>query len=307
VHAAFNDREREEDDHRGYFEDGTYIVAPQLGPNIPDYENAEEGWDEYDEDVGGDYAAMHRYAQISACEAYTNSLLSRFHRLRQIIQSAKAESIVGDQSPAKHFRLPQGKHLSTYHIDSWKRKILDRPPNPSQLAAASLGSLRTVLDIVKATCLQRKHNIPQNLSLWILAIFASIDEETIGAQVIFELRELAKKAIWLRIDFEPRFEAASEAMAKEAGYVLEPEPKRAQSDTKPSSEAASELAKAAELLDDVFVDESLPDETTRVTLDMIVVLVGEVFGQRDLLESRAVVDWPVGEYDDEEELEPAFT
>jgi hypothetical protein len=48
------------------------------------------------------------------------------------------------------------------------------------------------------------------------------------------------------------------------------------------------------MLSDLLVDENVPDDATRATLDMIVTIVGEVFGQRDLLDSRAVVDWPQG-------------
>ena len=136
-----------------------------------------------------------------------------------------------------------------------------------------------------------------------MSLLASVDAETIDGDIIHELRELAKKAIWLRIDFEPRFEAASAAMAAEAGYVSDAEPGKKEAANgrhNTSSIVGSEAdvssvqePEAEQILDDVLIDEDVPDTTTKATLDMIVTIVGEVFGQRDLLELREVVDWPV--------------
>jgi hypothetical protein len=81
-------------------------------------------------------------------------------------------------------------------------------------------------------------------------------------------------------------------MAKEAGYISETDSEAEQPESKSSLEVNPDDPEPDELLCDLLIEFS-PDDATKATLDMIVVLVGEVFRQRDLLESRAIIDWPV--------------
>jgi hypothetical protein len=177
--------------------------------------------------------------------------------------------------------------------------MAQKAPDVSAVAATITDSLVNLLGILKQECMQRKQNIPKTTSLWLLALLASIDETTIDSDIVWELRELAKRAIWLRFDFEPRFAEVSKMMGEEAGYIeeggatIEGSANIGDQDsiTAPA-ESLKERQGDAEILDEMPVHDSVPDDTTKATLDMIVVIVGEVFGQRDMLESRAVVDWP---------------
>lgn len=38
-------------------------------------------------------------------------------------------------------------------------------------------------------------------------------------------------------------------------------------------------------------DSTVPDENTKATLDMIITVVGELYGQRDLLQYRDDMEW----------------
>ena len=54
------------------------------------------------------------------------------------------------------------------------------------------------------------------------------------------------------------------------------------------------------VLADLLVDDEdqVPNHTTKATLDMIITVVGEIYGQRDLLEHRITVGWvEMGEQD----------
>lgn len=178
--------------------------------------------------------------------------------------------------------------------------MAQKAPATSAIAATIMDSRMNLLGILKQECMQRKQNVPKTTGLWLLALLASIDETTIDSDVVYELRELAKRAIWLRIDFEPRFAEVSKVMGEEAGYIEEEEEGGlkgdsdvAIEDSDPGSKESLKRQGDTEVLEDLPVSESIPDDATRATLDMVVVIIGEVFGQRDLLESRSVVDWPI--------------
>lgn len=299
VHADPAYQAEQEDDHRGYFEDGAYTAAPELGPEYPDYYD-EEDWDvPEDGDNTADGRSNH-ISHITPCEAFTNALLSRYRQLREVIQSQKADMVPGMPSDSTRLVVPRG--MARRDKDIWKRKLLSETPQPSVLVTTSLSSISNLLVVAKDECLSRKQNIGKSVSLWFLALLASIDEATVDSDIMWELRDLAKKAIWLRIDFEPRFEAASDAMGQEAGYIKGTESSETNAPSSDrhntSSVLASEVGPSTkqdedgEILDDLLLDEDIPNDATKATLDMIVVIVGEVFGQRDLLESRTAVDWP---------------
>jgi hypothetical protein len=295
VSAAILGQTLSDEDHRGYYEDGAYVVAPELGPAYPDNygEDYGEDYDYEGEETPADIA--NQFVRITPCEAYTYVLLSRYYQLRDSIRSSQASRSSSTEAQGAPLQVSSRGDLRRKEWQILKRTMNASPPQPSRLAATSIESLLTLLSIIQKQCFPRKKNIGKNISLWILALLASIDERTIDSDITYDLRNFAKKAVWLRIDFEPRFAEASAAMAHEAGYLLEDE-------LVADKAEAEEKLPEDEMLSDLLVDENVPDDMTKATLDMIITIVGEVFGQRDLLESRSVVDWPHMEAEEEEDV-----
>jgi hypothetical protein len=289
VHAASMGNHQPDEDYRGYYDDGAYVVAPELGPTLPN------AYGEYDHEAGDEGSAetTNHFRPVTPCEAYTNALLARFRSLRNTSRAFQSDRHLATDSESSGLQVSHLGVLQRMERTTWQRTMNENAPQPSRLARTKLKSLLSLIIIIQKQCLVRKQNVRKNISLWTLALLANIDERTIDSETIYKLRDLAKKAIWLRIDFEPRFAEASEAMAREAGYL--PELDEKSSDLCITGDAEADHAlEGEEMLSDLLVDENVPDDATRATLDMIVTIVGEVFGQRDLLDSRAVVDWPQG-------------
>jgi hypothetical protein len=310
MHAVTADDEHLEEDHRGYFKDGAYTVAPQLGPDYPDYYDDEE-WDEnggdYDENEPVEHYMPSHFNYITPFEAYTNSLLSRFNQLHDAIRKFRADP----KLVAVPYNVPKYLRERRHDREIWSSIMMEQNPESPALAATPLKSLLALLYMIQRHHLQTKQNVHKNISLWILGLLAGIDEQIIDGDAMAELRELAKTALWLRIDFEPRMAEASAAIA--AGLQNESDDgdtsssSRQQANGESSHQVADAGAEEGEIEesgDDGAQRDTVPDDGTKATLDMIVLIVGEIFGQRDLLESRGFMDWIDADEENEEENEP---
>lgn len=272
-----------EEHYRGYYEDGVYVVAPQLGPKIPqDYDDNQV----YAEEGDGEAAPRSQLKSLTAIEAYTDALMLRFRSLRDKIRTLRAQHSSATDSKISGLRVSNLRKLEHKERVKWQAVMREDAPKIPELATTSLAAVLSLVSIIKDQCLLRKKNIGKNMSLWAMVLLASVDDRTVDSETIYNLRDLAKKAIWLRIDFEARFAEVSEAMARDAGYLSEDDE---------LGETSGDAEEDGEILSDLLVDEVVPDETTKATLDMIVTIVGEGFGQRDLLESRSAIDWPLQE------------
>jgi hypothetical protein len=100
---------------------------------------------------------------------------------------------------------------------------------------------------------------------------------------VFVLRDLGKRALVIQISFN------NAAMAAQLEELSRAEAAADSSDeaTTPGHEG-SQTAATADKADTAgsSVTQMLDPESTLATLDMIVTIVGEFFGQRDLLDSR---------------------
>lgn len=335
-------------DSRGYFSEGTYIAAPQIGPVPPNEEHCLS-----DDD---DFA---RVLSMSPQEAYTTRVLTLFKRQRNILRSA---------TPAK---------INLLHRLNHDERINGHDPSPTELVAMSTATTFAMLQHVTKQ-LKKCQNISPRVSVWIMSILAKMDEKLMDGESIYLVRELSKKAMWVRFSFDERFAdlTASAEYDKESEnggpdeYEDEQEWSRGRQETKddrprrrntsslssyrasepvsdsdpkkeepslptaaetrlsplPAPEHVSEpkmddtsLPTAAEarlgtaaaleaarlrllekieqevVQDDIPIegkkdgDPELPDSNTKATIDMIITIVGEIYGQRDLLEGR--IDW----------------
>ncbi|TID12821.1 hypothetical protein E2P81_ATG09770 [Venturia nashicola] len=334
-------------DSRGYFSEGTYIAAPTIGSDLPN--------DEYylsDED---DFA---RVVSMSPQEAHTTRILSLFNRQRSILQMTP---------PAK---------LNPLHEMSCHERINKHDPSPAALVAMSMATTYAMLKLVTKQ-LKKSRNIAPRMSAWIMSILAKMDEKLMDGDSVYLVRELSKKAMWVRFSFDERFteltanaeynqesqfggpddrkddggpsrgrrevqddlprrrNTSSLSSYRASDSVHDPELKIDDASlpsmaevrpsklpaTKPISElmmddallptaAEARLGTATaieaarlrllekiekEVQDDIPIKDKkdrgpdVLDSNTRATIDMIITIVGEIYGQKDLLEGR--IDW----------------
>lgn len=305
-----DETEGEDEDSRGFFEDGAYLAAPEHGPSFPDYyEN-----DHYHDCDVDDSVERSVWVRASASEAYTASLLLKFRTLRERFNQLSSHSLSAQEARQPELKVLLPRDQESQQTQSWVNVLRNSVPQASQVASADANSLMSLILIFKHSCMKRGHTFSKNVGSWIFAILAALDERTMDAEMAYNLRDMAKKAIWLDISMEPRFAEASEAMGHDAGY-LSSEDEGDYSTSNTTTEQASrnddaakgdlirnddlekklqerQLAESHGMLSDILLENATPDSTTKATLDMIITIIGEVYGQRDLLDSRTVTIWP---------------
>lgn len=344
-------------DSRGYFSEGTYIATPPIGPVLLK-----------DEDYLSDDDDFARVLRMSPQEACTTRILTLFNQQRNILRST---------APPKYDPLC---HLN------YNEQINENDASPAALVAMSTVTTFAILKHITKQ-LKKKQNITPRMSTWIMSILAKMDEKLMDGDSIYLVRELSKKAMWVRFSFDERFadltanaEYDQESQDAESDYHTDDEdssrgrqktkahkPRRRNTsslssyrasgpvpDSEPTIEEASlptaaevrlsqlsapgpvsmpkidnaslptaaeaRLGTAAaveaarlrllekieqEVQDDILVEDkeeggpSLPDSNTKATIDMIITIAGEVYGQKDLLEGR--IDWLHLDEEDAEE------
>ncbi|QDS68037.1 hypothetical protein FKW77_009637 [Venturia effusa] len=334
-------------DSRGYFSEGTYIAAPPIGTLLA-----------RDEDCLSDDDDFAQVLSMSPQEAYTTRILTIFERQRNILRLTK---------PARNNPLLKLRYSDRInHYDPWPAAIV---------AMSTITTFAMLVHVTKQ--LKKRQNISPRMSAWTMSILAKMDEKLMDGDSIYLVRELSKKAMWVRFSFDERFADLTAAAeydhdsqmdgldehGNDGGQIRgrqstkDERPRRRNSsslssykasrpvdDSKPSIQEASPpntaqarlsqslaqkpiaesnmndalLPTAAEarlgtaaavesarvrLLEKIEqevenkspVEENkdgnstVPDCNTIATIDMIITIVGEVYGQKDLLEGR--IDW----------------
>lgn len=164
----------------------------------------------------------------------------------------------------------------------WHRLLRTTVPRPSQVRAMDQETVSRLLELIQKHFLVREKDLSTTISTWIWALFSRLEDVgTMNNDQVWFLREFGKKAILVQLSFlEPEVaEALEEASLAESGHD---EAEVTKKQTKKSKEASLEEPGADGSPD---VDPTLR-QNTLATLDTIIVLVGDVFGQRDLLEFR---------------------
>lgn len=197
---------------------------------------------------------------ISAQEAQHRRLLAQFTSLRCILHTRPAPSTSTAHSTTTSY--PAADAAAKY----WLPTLRNVDPRPRQLASMETTTVLRLLRLCQGL-LRRHSNISTRLGAWLWSLLARLpDVGTLGSDEVSVVRDLGKRAVWVHLGWQDATIAAATAEqyddAKEAGEVQE---------------------KAL----------ATPDENTRATLDMILTVAGEVYGQRDLLEFRE--HWGVDE------------
>lgn len=250
-------------DSRGYFAEDCYIARPVLRPEAP------------------------KRTTVSAKEAYTDVLKRRFDTMRTRLRH---ESLVsGPKTSADNDKpVPQpssGKKAYGECVDIVQKSS----PSLSQLQALDQEDTLRMLELIQKRYFRRGETLGQHTSAWIWALLARLsDVGTMNNDEVFVLRDLGKRALVIQISFNDTAMAAQlEELSREESAWYSDEANSPQ-DEGPQT-AATAVADKTDAAGS-SVTQMLDPENTLAILDMIVTIVGEFFGQRDLLDSRRCWD-----------------
>ncbi|KAK4893384.1 hypothetical protein LTR27_008280 [Elasticomyces elasticus] len=248
-------------DGRGYFEDGAYVGRANIGPVMPDSAKT----------------------TIEPQEAYTRALKQRFvvAREQMHVKPDNDELAKLDEEHPTSYRQGDNKAHA-----NWKRILTTTMPSPTQIQALDTACVDRLLEVIRRVNLVREQILQESTSVWIWSLLARLDDVgTMNNQEVYAIREFGKKAVLVQLSFhDPVAAAQLEAMSNEG----EPE-------TDPTKSLNAHFEEGLETLPQSEGKEadSPAAQNTAVTLDMIVTIIGEVFGQLDLLEFRR--PWEVTE------------
>jgi hypothetical protein len=252
-------------DSRGYYDEDCYIARPDHAPKAP------------------------RKTTIDPREAYTSTLKQRFRKLHDRLQ-ASTEAKHATNTEAQPF-VPQPQDGNKAYVDCLKA-VQKSTPQAIQLQSMSQDSTFATLELIDKHYLQRGKVIDRNTSAWLFALLARLDDVgSMANEQVSVLREMGKRAVIVQISFN---DASTAAQLEDLG-VDQPHVQRGhelgtstQADTAASSPETGNDSTTVEHADASLMANIAPadKENTLVTLDMILAIIGEMFGQRDLLEFR---------------------
>jgi hypothetical protein len=256
-------------DSRGFIDDGAYVARVPMGPTIPDSAKT----------------------LIDPQEAYTRALKARF-----LVQRKQLHSRPGAESVAA---LNRDHPTALSHRDylayrNWHRLLYIHAPLPAQLRTMDTESVFRVLQLMQKHFLVREHEIPRNISAWIWSLLARLDDVgTMDNDQVFIVREFGKKAVLVQVSFDNPEGAEELDQPDDTDEEVDDEEALAdQSDagaeapTTSGNDADMKKKEQREQTGDSDEDSHTMRQNTLATLDSIIVIVGEIFGQRDLLEFR---------------------
>ncbi|KAK0907687.1 hypothetical protein LTR57_017162 [Friedmanniomyces endolithicus] len=224
---------------------------------------------------------------IEPQEAYTKALKQRFLEMREKMHSSPDEAALAtlDKKFPMTFNTSDKKAYA-----SWHRVLMTTTPHPAQIQSLDV-------DVVV-----REELLAETTSVWIWSLLARLDDVgTMNNDEVYAIREFGKKAVLVQVSMHD----------PEAAALLEQAQRDAEAEhVFTNGSAAGVVANGHELADEIDkLHSQKPDldspgaVSTLATLDMILAIVGELFGQRDLLEFRR--QWEVAEDKADRSIESA--
>lgn len=222
----------EEDGAGGYWEDETFIAAPQPTPPGP-------------------------ATQLSAAQLrYYESLLAQFRLIQATLRCSPPLEAVQALPPDRPISFPSD---SAEAAQRWEKHILSSDPSMVQMACMDMDSVWQLVRTLGEMLIKITRS-PQRLGAWAWAVLGRCPELGMcHSEEVGDLRALARTAVAL---------LNVEIIEGDHGSEVE----------SGSDDHSSEIGR--------HVDTNwAPRETA---LDMMITIVGEVYGQRDLLEQRRI-------------------
>jgi hypothetical protein len=258
-------------DTRGFLEDGAYVARASLGPLLP--ESAK--------------------VTVAPQEAYTKALTKRFLAQRNMLHLSPQEGAVAALDERHPISFPRRNNKA---YADWLRFLRTVSPHPDQLRAMDRGTVDNLLELIREHYLVREEDIVPTTSTWIWALLSRLDEVgTMNNAQVWKIREFGKKVVLVHVSFDNP--AAAKLLEEEAGEHDDDSTVRSPTPSTPGANSPSDSSSIASdedislaPTDQKHQDERIVDEAARqntlATLDAVIVIVSEMFGQRDLLEFR---------------------
>lgn len=173
----------------------------------------------------------------------------------------------------------------------WHKILRTSVPQLAQIQAIDEDTVFRLLDHIQKHYLVREKEIVGITSTWIWSLLARLDVGSMDNDQVFLVRGFAKRAILVQISFQDSATAkqledvaAGENATDEKTPRHNPEEVDLALDGDESVEAGTQNdGKAGSA---AVANNSKARNNTLATLDMIIAIVGDAFGQRDLLEFR---------------------
>ena len=245
---------------------------------------------------------------------YHEAFSARYHVLRAILKCTPPSQIT-EFPPAQAY----SRSLSLNYQDrkQWAENLRVTNPNPKEIAYLHAGKtleiVKMLVDMIGAVAASRSNERIARFSAWVWAILGKCPEPgELDSEEVAELRMLGKRAVSLQSKLQQssesarrdEFEIDAGKSAEEVHNNLVGEDKREEvvAPVLKESSVRNEVLEEAKIrlsagLKDAVIDNPVEamskscgkkdfEQKVRVLLDMIITVVGEFYGQRDLLEHR---------------------
>jgi len=255
-------------DGRGHVSEGTYIGRPDVTSAMKESPDT----------------------VVDAQEAYTRALRKRFLQQRRQMHLEPSLVVVAALDE---------KHRMTFDEDEdsclkWQDLLQKTTPHPAQVCSIATDTVYELLTLIKRHHLRRGKVISTSTSIWIWSLLARLDDVgTMNNVEVSALREFGKRAILVQLSFHDPVAASQLEDMEEDGADAHHRQSPASKDVAVDADKTASGDETVSHED--MSDDSSARQNTLVTLDMIVAIIGEVFGQRDLLEFRT--KWTAEEKD----------
>lgn len=288
---AENDRVEEEieEEDGGYWEDDAYIALPR---DIPT-------------DTGTDLPeAQSRYYEV---------LLAHYDLIRATVKCVPPLSAIEKLTSSQPISFPAESKKARY---TWAQCLRTRNPSPTQIACMDENSVfelvRLMIQKMRGLFEKDDVEVARRLGAWIWAMLGKCPERgEMGSEEISMLRDLARKAIevrdWLtrknrriEVSWEGEDESGEDDEEEDGQQVMDANGESViDSEIRAARLRLTTVTKSQSIYDDILKDErgtalekyiegQKAKQEKLVTLDMILTVVSEAYGQRDLQEYRTV-------------------
>jgi len=224
-------------------------------------------------------------AEIEPQEAFTRVLKQRFYQQRDLMHRPPDAIMLAklDESPSTSNLLQ-----SVPACIGWIQSEDGKSPLTAHIQAMQhSAALRLIGDISKRY-LVRGTDIAAHISAWVWSLLARLDDVgTLNNDQVWRVRALGRQAILVQLSFQdPSAAEQLELVASEGELTTAPVVSRSCEEPPPLIDDVA--GGSDQVTNEVNATDSDPGlrQNTLATLDTIIVVVGEAFGQRDLLEFR---------------------
>lgn len=217
-------------------------------------------------------------------EAFTNALKERFLEQRRRLHlqpSSEAVAALDDKHPIS---FPPHNHKAK---TEWLKLLGSVAPAAAQVQSLDEESAVRLLELIQEHYLQRQKEINRTTSAWIWALLARLTEVGLmDNDQVYSVRAFGKKAVLVQVSFRSAEAAAQLEDLANGGSRTSRSQKLVKDSAESTSEGPERVGAELQANTSTPEQESSNRENTLATLDSILVVVGDIFGQRDLLEFR---------------------